>query len=302
MPRNTRTTIEQWATLQAVVEYGGYAQAAERLARSQSSVSYTVARLQERLGGKLLEVEGRKARLTELGAALLAEAIPLIDDLARLESHGRSLATGEEVRIRLSTEAVFPKKRLFDALTAFKASHPDVLVELTEVVRAAMASRSPDGFDLAITPWDPEERRGTPIAEVEMIAVAHHAHPLHHRTGRLSLATLKRHLCVFIQGANAPEGPAQEGPHWRVNTVEAAIEAVGRGLCFGWLPRHQIEDRIADRSFVPLPLEVGASRLIPLVLLYGDREQAGSATLALADLLLSGARVADQRHSKPEAL
>ncbi|HCW95511.1 MAG TPA: LysR family transcriptional regulator, partial [Pseudomonas sp.] len=38
-----RVTLEQWRTLQAVIDSGGFAQAAEVLHRSQSSVSYTVA-------------------------------------------------------------------------------------------------------------------------------------------------------------------------------------------------------------------------------------------------------------------
>ena len=44
-----RVTLEQWRTLQAVIDSGGFAQAAEVLHRSQSSVSYTVARMQEQL-------------------------------------------------------------------------------------------------------------------------------------------------------------------------------------------------------------------------------------------------------------
>lgn len=42
-----RVTLDQWRTLQAVVDHGGFAQAAEALHRSQSSISYTVARMQE---------------------------------------------------------------------------------------------------------------------------------------------------------------------------------------------------------------------------------------------------------------
>ncbi len=37
-----RVTLDQWRTLQAVVDHGGFAQAAEALHRSQSSISYTV--------------------------------------------------------------------------------------------------------------------------------------------------------------------------------------------------------------------------------------------------------------------
>ena len=44
-----KTTLEQWAVLAAVVDEGGFAQAAAVLNRSQSAISYSVARLQESL-------------------------------------------------------------------------------------------------------------------------------------------------------------------------------------------------------------------------------------------------------------
>ena len=56
-----RVTLDQWRTLQAVVDHGGFAQAAEALHRSQSSVSYTVARMQDQLGVPLLRIDGRRA-------------------------------------------------------------------------------------------------------------------------------------------------------------------------------------------------------------------------------------------------
>jgi DNA-binding transcriptional LysR family regulator len=45
-----KTTLEQWSLLQKVVELGSFAKAAEETHRSQSSVSYNLALLQERLG------------------------------------------------------------------------------------------------------------------------------------------------------------------------------------------------------------------------------------------------------------
>ena len=71
-----KTSLEQWAVLAAVVDTGGFAQAAQALNRSQSAVSYAVARLQESLGLPLLVIEGRKSVLTEHGHALLARARP----------------------------------------------------------------------------------------------------------------------------------------------------------------------------------------------------------------------------------
>ena len=81
-----RTTLEQWAVLAAVVDRGGFAQAASALHRSQSAVSYAVARLQEELDVPLLAIEGRKAVLTPHGETLLKRARVLLRDLDTLES------------------------------------------------------------------------------------------------------------------------------------------------------------------------------------------------------------------------
>ena len=89
--KGPRVSLEQWRVLQAVVDCGGYAQAAEYLHRSQSSVSYTVARLQEQLGIRLLQIEGRKAGLTEAGEALLRRSRHLLDAALDLEQFADSL-------------------------------------------------------------------------------------------------------------------------------------------------------------------------------------------------------------------
>jgi len=66
-----KTTLEQWALLERVVEAGSFARAAEETHRSQSSVSYNLSLLQERLGVALLMTEGRRAVLTPAGELLL---------------------------------------------------------------------------------------------------------------------------------------------------------------------------------------------------------------------------------------
>ena len=70
-----KTTLEQWALLEKVVELGSFARAAEETNRSQSSVSYNLALLQERLGVALLAPSGRRAVLTPAGELLLRIAV-----------------------------------------------------------------------------------------------------------------------------------------------------------------------------------------------------------------------------------
>ena len=44
-----KTTLEQWALLEKVIELGSFAKAAEETNRSQSSVSYNLALLDEQV-------------------------------------------------------------------------------------------------------------------------------------------------------------------------------------------------------------------------------------------------------------
>lgn len=283
------TEIEQWAVLRAVVEAGSFARAATALNRSQSAVSYAVARLQERLGVALLEIDGRRAILTDAGRMLLAEAAPIIDDLVRLERRGRLIAEGQEARIRLLVDAIFPKSILFGALASFQAAHPHTEIVLHEVVRSLPPDLQGEPFDLAVTLWDRRMGLAERLVEIEMIALAHPGHPLHSRGARLSMAALARHPGLVIEGevpAMSAPAIAGDGPEWRVNTVEAAVEAVRHGLCHGWLPRHLVEDDIRTGRLRPLPLAAGATRAIPLILSYADEETAGPLTRAMAALLI----------------
>lgn len=87
-----KTTLDEWEILHTVVQLGGFAPAAKQLNRSQSTISYAIARLQEQLGIKLFELKGRKAHLTEVGRALLADAEPHLAGFHQLEQRARSLA------------------------------------------------------------------------------------------------------------------------------------------------------------------------------------------------------------------
>lgn len=283
-----RTSLEQWLVLQTVVDAGGFAQAAEHLHRSQSSVSYAIARLQERLGLELLYMDGRKARLTEIGQTLLQDARLLITELETLEMRAHALAQGEQIRVRLAVDSIYPKDRLFAVLARFAASHPHTRVELTETTRLTPKHGTVIA-DLSICMQKPEEKYGTRIMDVALLAVARHDHPLHH-TGKphLSTADLSHHLQVRLGDEKLPahDSVGAPRPNWMVNTVEAAIEAVRSGLCFGWLPRHTIRAALASGELQPLPLLTVHTRQIPLVLCYADDNRAGSATRALATLFL----------------
>lgn len=203
-----RTSLDQWRVLHAVVEHGGYAQAAAALHRSQSSVSYAVGRLQEQLGIALLEPAGRRMRITGAGQALMRDAVPLIDSLLKLESRAQSLRQGWEAEVRLAADSVYPVDALLCGLADFSAQCPGTRVQLHEVVMSGADDALISGqVDIAITHRVPQGFLGDWLLEVEFVAVAAPSHPLHALGRPATPDDLAQHLLVVMRDSGNRQPP-----------------------------------------------------------------------------------------------
>jgi DNA-binding transcriptional LysR family regulator len=288
--RFMNTTIDEWEVLHAVVQLGGFAPAAEQLNRSQSTISYAITRLQERLGIKLLELRGRKAQLTELGRVLLADAEPHLAGFHQLEQRARSLASGGESEIRLSVDSIFPNDRLFAALSEFSRRFPYVRPKLRQATfLSADSELSAQNAHLCVAALASREYYVKPILGIRMLAVARLGHPLHSLLQPLSRIDLIQHTVVTIEGVASgvvlrqPSSPAQR--FLSVTTIEAAIAAVRSGLCFGWLPIYHIQPCLDSGELLPLRLPVGGIREVRLNVICKDLSPRLQELNALAELL-----------------
>jgi len=284
-----RSTLEQWQVLQAIVECGGYAQAAEALHRSQSSVSYMVAKLQEQLGVELLEMDGRRARLTRTGEVLLAKARELLGDAHQLEKLAGSLAEGWEPQVRIAVDSLFPVELLVQVLRDFEpwARHTRVNLEET-VLSGSEDALLEQRADIAIVSNIPVGFLGDHLMDVEFVAVAHPCHPLHMLGRELELDDLTRELHIVVRDSGTLN-PRQLGwlnsnQRWSVTNPGTRQEMLCAGLGFGWMPEHRIRKLLAEGALKPLPLRVGQRRKLSLSLVVADPEVAGPATCRMANL------------------
>ncbi len=285
-----RTSLEQWRVLQAIVERGGFAQAATALNRSQSAISYAVARLQEQLGVSLLAPAGRRMKLTEAGEALLRDARPLLDAVFRLERRARSLREGWEPEVRLVVDGLCPTGPLLDALAEFATRCPVTRVQLhEEILSGAEEALLRGEVDLAVVNRVPPGFLGDWIAEAEFVAVAAPGHPLHRRAAPLTADDLVVFTQVVVRDSGARQ-PRDEGwlgavRRWTVGNPETALAMVRAGLAFAWLPRRRIRELLEDGTLVPLSLASGGSYRSALHLVMADEAGAGPAARELAACL-----------------
>jgi DNA-binding transcriptional LysR family regulator len=284
------TTLDAWEILQTVVQLGGFAPAAEKLNRSQSTISYAIARLQEQLGVQLFEMHGRKAQLTEAGRVLLADAESHLDGFHQLEQRARLIASGGASEVRLSVDSIFPDDRLFAALASFSSSFPHVRLKLRQgTFLSADSEFSLHDAQLCVTGLISHELFVKPILVIGLIAVARCDHPLLSAGHRLTRTDLMQHIMVTIESAASgslkqqPRLPAQRA--LPVGSIDSAIAAVRSGLCFGWLPKYRIQTELDKGDLVALPLLAGKTRNAQLNLVCRDQSASNSEANALAELL-----------------
>lgn len=286
-----KTTLEQWRMLQAVVEHGGFAQAAQAIHKSQSTINHAVHKLQDRLGLSLLEVVGRKAQLTEAGSLMLRRAQQLLQQAGQLEDIASSLALGTEAEIRLAVDEVYPYGYLAEALQALSMEYPNTRVQLVETVLSGGPELLQGAeVELLVAGEVPQGFLGQPLMRTEFIAVAKRDHPLLQLGRTLDLTDLQqqRQLVIRDSGTRSTDsGWLGAEQRWTVSHLATSLDMVRRGMGFAWLPASRVLPLINSGELAELPLGPGARRYAQLYLTYADRDLAGPAILRLGELLLS---------------
>lgn len=293
-----RSSIDQWQVLAAVVDAGGFAQAAQALHKSQSAISYAVAQLQEALGVRLLQMEGRRAVLTPAGAELLRRSRGVIDQFSRLESLARAIDKGWESELALVIDASFPQQQLLGVMAELRASCPHTTLSLSDAVLSGAEEAIVEGrADVVVTTRVPQGVLGDWLMDVEMVAVASPFHALHALQRALTLDDLAQHTQVVVRDSGRRQ-PRDEGwlgaqHRWTVASLEASHAAVRAGLAYAWLPAHLVKADLAARKLSALPLAVGGTRRMSLYVVLVRGETAGPAARRALELL--------QRHLPPHA-
>src|SRR5260370_3605495 len=126
-----------------VVELGGFSAAGGAARMTRSGVSKLVARLEARLGARLINRSTRKLQLTPEGCAFYERGTRILADLAEAE---QAVAASERPtgRVRLNINASFGTHILAPLVPEFRARHPGVTLDIvqTDVVVDLLEERT----------------------------------------------------------------------------------------------------------------------------------------------------------------
>ena len=193
-----------------VVRLGGFSPAARAARMTPSAVSKLIARLEARLGARLLNRSTRQFQLTPEGRTFYESATRIIADLEDAE---RIAGVGEPAagRVRINTSASYLNHVLAPALPAFLARYPNVTLDIVQT--DAVVDLLAEGVDVAVRagPLKSSSLVARKLGETALIIAAAPSYLERCGTPR-SLADLEQHNRLGFGYARAVEGwPLREG-------------------------------------------------------------------------------------------
>lgn len=292
---HSHISLKEWNTLLAVVRNDGFARAAEVLHISQPAISYTIAKIEERLGISILRPEGRRARITPIGRQLLSHVEPLLQQAVQVEAIARQLRASWRPEIRLAVVDDFPTRLLIGAIRQYSEGESRATVLLTEgtgeAVQQLLHKRE---AELAITRELAPGLQGDLLIETEYLPVAHPGHPLCRLERPLTDADLLQTVEIVIEGDTAPRPHPVDGRQaaprrWQVSSHHTAEKALAEGIGYGWLPRHQVQEALAAGRLAVLPLACYPRRTCRFYLARLGARAPGEEVARLTSVLLAAA-------------
>lgn len=207
-----------------VVEQGSFVRAAEDLDIARPTATIAVARLEKRLGVRLLHRTTRSLSLTDEGRAFYEGCVRVLEELAETEESLSKVHSSPRGRLRASTPNSLIHQAFITELPRFLARNPELNLELVLTDRAVNLVE--EGIDCAVRAVNlPDDSTlvARHIADVYWLTCASPRYMKAHGTPR-TIADLERHNCIrFISPSTG------RTTDWRFDNGKEQITFTPRG-------------------------------------------------------------------------
>ena len=239
-----------------VADEGSFAAASRVMGVSVPTVSRAVARLEERLGGRLFNRTSRQLALTEFGASVAAKAGEIYRQAEEAESEALELSVQPRGQVRLAVPMSFGLRWVTPLMPQLMRQYPELSIDLH--LSDASVDLIAEGFDaalrIAVLPDSSLVARR--ICAVSQYLVASpkyleaHGHPTHPRDlaarSCLSYAYRSRsQVWRFTRAGGTEEDVVPHGT-LRVTNADALLPALLGGLAIAELPEFIASEYLAD--------------------------------------------------------
>jgi DNA-binding transcriptional LysR family regulator len=247
-------TIHQLRCFDAVVCEGSFQAAAEKLRRSQPSVSSSIKNLETQLRISLLDRRGYRVMLTEAGRSFHERARVFLQDFQHLRNHAAQLAMGEESELRVVIGDLCPLADVLSLLRRFFDGCPATRLHLYFEAISGPWERLFDGeADLILHHIDRTDPRleSIDLFTVQLVPVVAPRFLRFPISRSITPEQMRGYVqCVIRDTARRPAPQSYyliEGAQsWTVSDQLMKRELILQGMGWGHMPRYLIEQDLHD--------------------------------------------------------
>lgn len=250
---------EEIETLIAVVETGSFRAAGAKLHKAQSSISYSIKKIETDLQIKILNRDGHKTVLTEAGKVVYNKALAIQKINREISSFSSSLADGVESKINFVASAITPTVVLMEIFKEFNAEFPQTSIELKFITYEDPTELLVTGdADIVIssykTPVEQTERFKWNKVEFMPVAAAGHQAT----NPGLTEEDLHNFTYLVVGGRNTlakkmPRSQVENLNVWHITDFLIKKELLVNGLGWGYMPKQIIKRELAEGQLVKVP-------------------------------------------------
>jgi DNA-binding transcriptional LysR family regulator len=277
-----------------VAALNSFSQAARALGLPKSTVSRSIARLEEALRARLFHRSTRRVALTAAGLALRGRARDIVERADEALAHVGGLTEGPRGQIRVNTGVGFGLNVIADALPAFLRRYPEVDVTLDLESRAADLVGEAIDIAVRLGPLPDSALIATRLGAMRRYLCAAPAY-IEARGLPASIAALEGHAIIEMPGNDGRARPwrftrdgeeAHVSLHPRVTVNEALTihRLVLGGAGIGILSAYLCAPAFADGRLVRL-LPEWAPPPVEVSLVFPSKRELSPAVRAFADFL-----------------
>lgn len=255
-----KLSLDALQILDAIDRRGSFAAAGKALHKVPSTISYTVAKLEEDLGVQLYDRVGPRAHLTPAGEALLEEGRHLLRAARELEMRVRRVASGWEAELTVAVDSMFVPALLAEDVRAFNAVAEQTRMRLiTESLSGTWEALLDRRADLLVGAAGEGPSGGgyvvEPMGVVRFVFAVSPSHPLAAAPEPLGREQLATHCAIAVADSARRLLPRTVGLLMGQETVTvpdmvSKFRLQCAGLGFGFLPEPYVQQAVRDGRLV----------------------------------------------------
>lgn len=285
-------TIDQARALVGVVEFGGYAKAAEKLGKSHSALVYLIRSLESYCGLKIFEPKAYRSTLTAEGKKVWFKCQEILAKVDELDQMCGLFSDKWEASLKIVLDGILPFDPFLKIYQDFrKTKVPTVVQTYTDFlqdVETTFVSMEADML-ISILPIRASGVDTIELSPFRSLLVAHRDHPVHQSTKRWRMEELHDFSFLTVRGSRSQLGLSttefEESASFFFSDFASKKVAIQKKVGFGWLPEQMIEAELRSRVLVPVKWERKSHHDIRPVLGVRRSSQGGHAAQLVIEAL-----------------